>query len=214
MRTRRRTLAAALGATLLLAACTDDDGPTLETAEVTSGPVVETVAAAAQLAPAAAVTVTAPLGGEVVELLVADGDEVEAGQELVRLSSESLEQQIAQAEAALAAADSFGGLGGLGGVDVSGLAGGLGGLAGGVPTVDLSPVFGALAGQFEATVGPLLGVLEDSGTEIGIPNVVTSVLASYRGYDTLGEVTVIFTAGVGVMLLLGGRRRKKKGERR
>jgi multicomponent Na+:H+ antiporter subunit B len=29
------------------------------------------------------------------------------------------------------------------------------------------------------------------------------VLASYRGYDTWGEVTVIFTAGIGVMLLLG-----------
>jgi len=56
--------------------------------------------------------------------------------------------------------------------------------------------------------------LEDSGTEIGLPNVVTSVLASYRGYDTLGEVTVIFTAGIGVMLLLGGRRRRTKGERR
>jgi multicomponent Na+:H+ antiporter subunit B len=32
--------------------------------------------------------------------------------------------------------------------------------------------------------------------------VVTAVLASYRGYDTLGETTVIFTAGVGVILLL------------
>ena len=32
---------------------------------------------------------------------------------------------------------------------------------------------------------------------------VTAVLASYRGYDTLGEVTVIFTAGIGVVLLLG-----------
>ena len=31
---------------------------------------------------------------------------------------------------------------------------------------------------------------------------VTAVLASYRGFDTLGEVTVIFTAGIGVMLLL------------
>jgi multicomponent Na+:H+ antiporter subunit B len=31
---------------------------------------------------------------------------------------------------------------------------------------------------------------------------VTSVLASYRGYDTMGEVTVIFTAGVSVMALL------------
>ena len=38
--------------------------------------------------------------------------------------------------------------------------------------------------------------------ETGVPNVVTAVLASYRGYDTLGEVTVIFTAGVGVLALL------------
>jgi multicomponent Na+:H+ antiporter subunit B len=50
--------------------------------------------------------------------------------------------------------------------------------------------------------------LQRAGAETGIPNVVTSVLASYRGYDTLGEVTVIFTAGVGVLTLLGyGRRR-------
>ena len=48
--------------------------------------------------------------------------------------------------------------------------------------------------------------LEESGTEIGIPNVVTSVLASYRGYDTLGEVTVIFTAGIAVLCLLGASR--------
>ena len=45
--------------------------------------------------------------------------------------------------------------------------------------------------------------IEKSGEEMGIPNIVTSVLASYRGYDTLGEVTVIFTAGIGVILLLG-----------
>lgn len=45
--------------------------------------------------------------------------------------------------------------------------------------------------------------IKDSATEIDIPNVVTSVLASYRGYDTLGEVTVIFTAGLGVIFLLG-----------
>ena len=37
-----------------------------------------------------------------------------------------------------------------------------------------------------------------------IPNVVTAVLASYRGYDTFGEATVVFTAAVGVLLLLGG----------
>ena len=38
--------------------------------------------------------------------------------------------------------------------------------------------------------------------ETGIPNVVTSVLASYRGFDTLGEVVVVFTAGIGVLVLL------------
>ena len=43
------------------------------------------------------------------------------------------------------------------------------------------------------------------------PNVVTSVLADYRGYDTLGEVTVIFTAGMGCILLLAkGLKRKRK----
>ncbi|MDX1593529.1 MAG: DUF4040 domain-containing protein [Gammaproteobacteria bacterium] len=49
--------------------------------------------------------------------------------------------------------------------------------------------------------------IHDSPQETGVPNMVTSVLASYRGYDTLGETVVIFTAGVGVLLLLGGRRR-------
>lgn len=45
--------------------------------------------------------------------------------------------------------------------------------------------------------------LEESGHEIGIPNVVTAVLASYRGYDTMGEATVVFAAVVGVLALLG-----------
>ena len=44
--------------------------------------------------------------------------------------------------------------------------------------------------------------LEESEHEIHIPNVVTSVLASYRGYDTMGETAVVFAAMVGVLLLL------------
>jgi len=36
----------------------------------------------------------------------------------------------------------------------------------------------------------------------GLPNVVTAVLASYRGYDRLGETAVIFTAGIAVLLIL------------
>jgi multicomponent Na+:H+ antiporter subunit B len=51
--------------------------------------------------------------------------------------------------------------------------------------------------------------IEQSGEEVGVPNIVTSVLASYRGYDTLGETAVIFTAGIAVMILIGrGRRRR------
>ncbi|MGC6519373.1 MAG: hydrogen gas-evolving membrane-bound hydrogenase subunit E, partial [Candidatus Puniceispirillaceae bacterium] len=39
------------------------------------------------------------------------------------------------------------------------------------------------------------------------PNVVTTVLASYRGFDTLGETVVVFTAGLGVLVLLAGKTR-------
>jgi multicomponent Na+:H+ antiporter subunit B len=51
--------------------------------------------------------------------------------------------------------------------------------------------------------------IEKTEIETATPNMVTSVLADYRGYDTLGETTVIFTAGASCIMLL--RRRKKKG---
>ena len=50
--------------------------------------------------------------------------------------------------------------------------------------------------------------IENALSETGVPNVVTAVLASYRGFDTLGEVAVVFTAAVAVLLLIGGRRPK------
>lgn len=64
-----------------------------------------------------------------------------------------------------------------------------------------TPVQTYLAGKY----------ISDSATEIAVPNLVTSVLASYRGYDTFGETTVIFTAGIGVLILLGRSRKNKKG---
>jgi multicomponent Na+:H+ antiporter subunit B len=69
------------------------------------------------------------------------------------------------------------------------------------------PEFGTPDAVIHRHVAPRY--LEQGPAETGVPNVVTAVLASYRGYDTLGETTVIFTAGVGVMLLL--RRRKRGG---
>ena len=51
--------------------------------------------------------------------------------------------------------------------------------------------------------------LRHSLEQTATPNVVTSVLADYRGYDTLGETTVIFTAGMACILLLRvGRKRR------
>ncbi len=66
-------------------------------------------------------------------------------------------------------------------------------------TLDL-PAFGIADTPVHTHVGP--EYLARSVAETGIPNVVTSVLASYRGFDTLGETAVIFTAGIGVLLLL------------
>ncbi|MEO0786619.1 MAG: DUF4040 domain-containing protein [Pseudomonadota bacterium] len=54
-----------------------------------------------------------------------------------------------------------------------------------------------------ANTGVGLNYLERHYGEMGFPNVVTSVLASYRGFDTMGEVAVVFVAGLAVALLLG-----------
>ena len=85
-------------------------------------------------------------------------------------------------------------------------------------TIGLPP-FGTADAVIHRHVAPVY--LADSVKDTMVPNVVTSTLASYRGYDTLGETTVVFTAAMGVMLLLRGRRRtsgnaaagkKSKGE--
>ena len=66
-------------------------------------------------------------------------------------------------------------------------------------TLDM-PAFGDPGAPIHTYLAPRY--LVESARDIHIPNVVTSVLASYRGYDTLGELFVIFTAGIGVMVLL------------
>ena len=55
--------------------------------------------------------------------------------------------------------------------------------------------------------------LEESGSFLHIPNVVTTVLASYRGFDTFGETVVVFTAGLGVLVLLAGATRTARAAR-
>lgn len=63
------------------------------------------------------------------------------------------------------------------------------------------PELGDAASPANAHVGR--AYLEGTAKDIGVPNMVTAVLASYRGLDTLGETAVIFAAGIGVALMLG-----------
>lgn len=72
------------------------------------------------------------------------------------------------------------------------------------------PPFGTADAVIHKHVAPRY--LAESINETTVPNVVTSILADYRGYDTLGETTVIFTAGIGVMLLLRGSRRRGRSD--
>lgn len=67
-------------------------------------------------------------------------------------------------------------------------------------TIDM-PAFGDANSPANTAVGQQY--VEQTPNDIAVPNIVTAVLASYRGFDTLGETMVIFTAGVAVMLLLG-----------
>lgn len=48
--------------------------------------------------------------------------------------------------------------------------------------------------------------IENSQLESGANNVVTAVLFDYRGFDTLGEAAVLFTAALGTMLVFRKRR--------
>jgi multicomponent Na+:H+ antiporter subunit B len=74
------------------------------------------------------------------------------------------------------------------------------------------PPFGTADAPIHRHVAPRY--LAQTVQETNVPNAVTSVLADYRGYDTLGETTVIFTAGIGVMLLLRGRRRSQQAAKK
>lgn len=74
-------------------------------------------------------------------------------------------------------------------------------------TIGLPP-FGQADNPQNLHVAPYY--IENAVAETKAPNIVTAVLASYRGFDTLGEVVVIFTGGIGVLILLSRRRRREQ----
>ena len=53
-------------------------------------------------------------------------------------------------------------------------------------------------------------IIENAQEETGSNNVVASVVFDYRGLDTLGEATILFTAVTGVLLLLRTRKRREE----
>lgn len=61
-----------------------------------------------------------------------------------------------------------------------------------------------------AQIGVAAQYMADSPKDMHIPNVVTVILASYRGFDTMGETAVVFTAGAGVLMLISGLRRRRR----
>ena len=76
-------------------------------------------------------------------------------------------------------------------------------------TLDM-PKFGSIDTPVQTHVGP--DYLSQIPEDIHIPNAVTAILASYRGYDTLGETAVVFTAGIGVLMLISALSRRRRDE--
>jgi len=81
------------------------DGQPPETAVVQRGELLVVVEATGNLAPRSEISLAFPSGGRVEDVLVEEGQVVEAGRPLARLETDELELQVAQAEAALAAAE-------------------------------------------------------------------------------------------------------------
>lgn len=151
---------------LLAAGCSGEDGPVVELERVVSGNVTQVIAAPARIEPRRRVAVTAPLGGQVAEVLVDDGDRVGAGDPLLVLSSESLDLQLAQAEAAVAAADA---------------------LSGAAVAVDLSPVLRAVREQLETIVPDVLSSLSEEVDALEGP-------ARQEALERLAEATARYEA--------------------
>jgi len=81
-------------------------------------------------------------------------------------------------------------------------------------TVNHLPPFGAT--ETPAVNEVYVRYIEQGMAETGAPNIVAAILFSYRSFDTLGEALVLFTAAMGVMLLLRETKdeagQKKKGD--
>jgi multicomponent Na+:H+ antiporter subunit B len=67
-----------------------------------------------------------------------------------------------------------------------------------------TPVFSSVARA------PSNRYLQETLRDTGAANAVTSVVLDYRGYDTMGEATVLFAAILGALTILRGRSKREK----
>jgi len=55
--------------------------------------------------------------------------------------------------------------------------------------------------------------LKEGLSKTGAPNIVSAIILDFRGYDTLGEATILFTAVIGSLAVLRKIGRKKENEK-
>lgn len=182
----RRLNAAVVMFAMLLAACSDDTLVSFEFAIVTTDEVVQTVSAPGRLQPREQVDLPAPVAAFITEMFIKDGDEVRAGAPLLRLSSDTLEEQITQLRSLVDAADAF-----------TGAVVGAG--------ADTAPTIAAVRTQFDATVPLLLGGLatQSRAAQATLDGAVTAVAANPQAAAVLGDaVQLIVDGGIDAAELL------------
>jgi len=84
-----------------------------------------------------------------------------------------------------------------------------------ISIIGVAILFYDLISEFKgaSTLNPVATRYVNQGpSELGAANLVTAVVVTYRGLDTLGEVTVLFIAATGVAFLL--KRREDRSEKR
>lgn len=171
---------------VFLQGCGDDSLAVYEFATVTTEEVVQTISAPGRLQPREQAELSAPVVAVITEMFVMDGAEVRAGEPLLRLSSDTLEEQITQLQGVVDAADAF-----------TGAVLGAG--------ADTAPTIAAVRTQFDATVPLLLGGLatQSRAAQTTLDNAVSAVAANPEAAAVLNDaLTLIVDGGVDAADLL------------
>lgn len=174
----RRLISLTVLLAVLAGACSDDTAASFDFATVTTEEVVQTVSAPGRLQPREQAELPAPVAAVITEMFVADGDEVRAGEPLLRLSSDTLDEQIAQLRALVDAADAF-----------TGAVVGAG--------ADTAPGIAAVRTQFDATVPLLLGGLatQSRASQTALDTAVEAVAANPQAAAVLGDALQLIVDG-------------------